>query len=121
MANPDPVTGVSAAAIAAFRADCTQLADGLGIVDGFTLEPTLTYDYRWGRLYGAAYDNPELVSLGISELTALRVDRAGGSVTGERSVIAVDGSDATWLVGSNGALGAVNVWMDAFGPGDALG
>jgi len=49
------------------------------------------------------------------------VDRAGGSVTGERSVIAVDGSDATWLVGSNGALGAVNVWMDAFDPGDALG
>ncbi|MDQ3383230.1 MAG: hypothetical protein M3519_05530 [Actinomycetota bacterium] len=119
--NPDPVTGVSAAASAAFRADGTQLADGLGIVDGFTLEPTLTYDYRWGRLYGAAYDNPELVSLGISELTALRVDRAGGSVTGERSVIAVDGSDATWLVGGNGALGAVNVWMNAFGPGDALG
>lgn len=118
--NPDPETGVADKAIAAFRADGSQFADGLGIVDGLTLEPTLTYDYRWGRLYGAAYDDPSLVSVGISELTALRLDRSGGAVTGERSVIAVDGSHAVWAVGDNGALAAANVWMDVFGPGDQV-
>ena len=106
--------------IAMSMADGVTTAPGLGIVDGVTLEPTLTLDQRWGRLYGAAYDDPSLLSVGISELTALEVGRNSAEVTGERSVITLDGSTASWLVGSNGALGALNVWMDVHGPGDVV-
>ncbi|WP_122261391.1 hypothetical protein [Ornithinimicrobium cerasi] len=107
-------------AIAMFRADEVDTREGLGLVDGYQLEPWLTYDYRWGRLYGAAYDRPDVVSLGISEQTALRVDRDGAQLTGLRSAIVVDGRSADWMVGSNGALGAANVWMDVLGPGDPM-
>lgn len=115
----DPTTEDEA--IAMFRADEVSTAPGLGLVEGYTLEPTLTYDYRWGRLFGAAHDEPEVISLGISELTALEVTRHGATVVGERSVIAVDGSDAIWSTGSNGALGASAVWLDVFSTGDAIG
>lgn len=107
-------------AIGMFRADEVDTRAGLGLVDGYHLEPWLTYDYRWGRLYGASYDRPEVVSLGISEQTALRVDRDGAELTGLRSAVLVDGRSAAWMVGANGALGAANVWMDVFGPGDLL-
>lgn len=115
----DPTTGDEA--IEEFRADGSGFAPGLGVIDGWSVEPWLTYDYRWGRLYGAAYETPDVAVLGISELTAVRVNRQGGTVVGERSAIAVDGSQATWAVGSNGALAALNVWMDVLAPGDAVG
>lgn len=107
-------------AIGMFRAGEVDTRPAAGLVPGVLLEPWVTYDYRWGRLYGAAHDRPDVVSMGISEQTALRVDRGGARVTGLRSTIVVDGRDADWLVGSNGALGAVNVWMDVLGPGDRL-
>lgn len=44
------------------------------------------------------------------------VSVADGLGMAERSAVTVDGSDAEWLVGSNGALGAVNVGMDVAGP-----
>ncbi|MPZ54148.1 MAG: hypothetical protein GEU79_15690 [Acidimicrobiia bacterium] len=116
--TPDPGDIDEDAAVAMFRADGSQFGDGLGIVDDVSLEPVFTYHFRWGRLYGSAYNDPDTVVLGVSELTALRLDRDGGTVVGERSVIAADGSDATWMVGSNGTLGAINVWLDVFGPGD---
>jgi cyanophycinase len=115
----DPTTADEA--IEEFRVDGSEFADGLGVVRGWSVEPVLTYDYRWGRLYGAAHERPDTAVLGISELTAVRVDRGGATVVGERSAIAVDGSQATWAVGSNGALAAVNVWMDVLAAGDRLG
>lgn len=123
VADPTPGTGDRGFAddvIAMFRADEVDTQPGLGLVDGYLLEPWLTYDYRWGRLYGGAYDRPDVLSLGISEQTALRVDRTGAELTGLRSAIVVDGRDAEWPVGSNGTLGAVNVWMDVLGPGSRL-
>lgn len=107
-------------AIDMFRVDAVDTRQGLGLVDGFLLEPWLTYDYRWGRLYGASYDQPEVVSVGISEQTALRVDRSGASVTGLRSGIVVDGRSSLWFEGGNGTIGAANVWMDILGPGDVF-
>ncbi|USQ81161.1 Type 1 glutamine amidotransferase-like domain-containing protein [Ornithinimicrobium faecis] len=114
----DPTT--SDEAIEMFRANAVITTPGLGLIPGYTLEPTLTQDYRWGRLFGAAHDSPDVASLGISELTAIEVGRGGASVVGERSVVAVDGSGATWSTGSNGALGATNVWLDVFSTGDLI-
>lgn len=107
-------------AIAMFRADEVDTRDGAGLLPGVLLEPENTEDYRWGRLYGAAYDRPEVVSVGISELTALRIDSSGARVVGERSTVLVDGRGADWFTGDNGALGAVHVRLDVLGPGDHL-
>lgn len=116
--DPDPTTQDES--IEEFMVDGVTTATGLGVIEGVTLEPMLTREQRWGRLYGAAHDAPGLLSVGISEMTALELDGDGGEVTGERSVITLDGATTTWLVGSNGALGAVNAWMDVLGPGDSV-
>ncbi|XVX20276.1 hypothetical protein ACQP1U_18700 [Actinomycetota bacterium] len=117
--DPDPTTAQES--IDMFLADGVHTAPGLGLVPGWTIEPTLTYDYRWGRLFGAAHQAPKVASLGVSELTSVAVSARGAQVVGERSAITVDGSSAAWRVGSNGALGAANVWLSASGPGDAIG
>lgn len=116
LANPDPELFDEDAAIAQFRTDYPVVARGLGIVPGYRFEPELTEGYRWGRLYTGAKAAPATVGVGISERTALRVGSAAPLVVGERSVVVADGRQARWLPGSNGALGAVNVWLSTFGP-----
>ena len=39
---------------------------------------------------------------------------------GERSITVVDGRQAQWLPGDNGALGAVNVYLSTFGEGERV-
>ena len=116
LANPDPDLFDEDEAIAQFRTSYPVLATGLDIVPGYRFEPELTEGYRWGRLYTGGKAAPSTVGVGISERTALRVSSAQATVIGERSVVVVDGRQARWLPGSNGALGAINVWLSAFGP-----
>ena len=119
-AGADPTAeGLEDFGIAAFRTDGTRFRSGLAVVDA-TLEPMLTREYRWGRVYNASAHDPRTPALGVSELTALAVDGASRRVVGDRSVIAVDGRDATYDAGSNGALVATNVLLTAFAPGDRL-
>lgn len=120
LANPDPKLFDENEAIAQFRTDYPRLQRGLGLVPGYRLEPELTEGYRWGRLYTGAHASPETVGIGVSERTAVRVSPVGATVVGERSAVVVDGRQARWLPGSNGALGAVNVWLSTYGPGAAL-
>lgn len=118
--DADPGSDYENDAIAEFQVGKVHLARGLGEVPGFTVQPTLTYDYHWGRLYNAAMQHPGMVSLGLSELTALELRHGAGTVVGERSVIAVDGRESTFFTGDNGAIGAVNVLLDAYAPGDRV-
>ena len=118
--DADPGSDYENDAIAEFQVGKVHLARGLGEVPGFTVQPTLTYDYHWGRLYNAAMQHPGTVSIGVSELTALELRHGAGTVVGERSVIAVDGRESTFFTGDNGAIGAVNVLLDAYAPGDAV-
>ena len=106
-------------AIASFQAGNIQIANGLGIVPG-SLQGTLTYDQQWGRLYSLAMDSPDTMVYGISEMTALVVNRSGATVVGDRSVVTLDGSQGTYSVGTNGAFSALNVVLNAYGPGDAV-
>lgn len=118
--NPDPTDDdVQDVAIASFQAGNIQIANGLGIVPG-SLQGTLTYDQHWGRLYSLAMDSPDTMVYGISEMTALVVNRSGATVVGDRSVVTLDGSQGTYSVGTNGAFSALNVVLNAYGPGDAV-
>jgi cyanophycinase len=119
-ANADPTNDdYQTVAIDAFRAGDARIRRGLGIVPA-AIEPRLTWDQRWGRLYGHVMAHPATLAIGISEATALELGAAGADVVGLRSAIVLDGRAARFLAGSNGALGALGVVLDAFAPGDRL-
>jgi len=106
--------------IAAYRTGDGQWQPGLGLV-ATTVVPHLTSDYRWGRLYGLGQADPSQVALGVADGTAVALSPVGGaSVAGAASVVALDGRQARFSTAANGAIGAVNVLLDVFAPGEAL-
>jgi hypothetical protein len=57
--NPDPSSkDLETQSVNDFLVGGNQLAPGLGIMSGVSLEPRLTVDYRWGRLYGLTRAHP---------------------------------------------------------------
>ncbi len=121
VSDPDPTADdYQDVSIADFQADGVTIAAGLGIVEGASFEPLLTYDQRWGRLYSLAVEHSDTIVFGISEVTTLVLEGDSPVVAGERSVIALDGRTGTYLAGDNGAFTAFNVLMDAYAPGDTV-
>lgn len=119
--DPDPTDdNYQDVGIEDFKADGVTIAPGLGLIRGTAFEPLLTWDQRWGRLYNLTAADPDTIAFGISENTALVLDRSGASVVGERSVVALDGRAATYLTAENGALTALNVLMSLYAPGDEV-
>jgi len=102
---------------------------GLGVVSAsgpVAFEPRLQYDYRYGRLYGVPYavnaaTRRRVATFGISEQTALLVAPEGVSVIGQSPVIALDTNQAAFYAGENGAVGAFNVLLDVYEPGQTFG
>jgi cyanophycinase len=120
VANPEPSARQSRA-IDAFRYGDADIQPGLGLLPGVALQPVHTLDQHWGRLYALTMERPETIAFGLSEDTAIVLDGNNDAhVVGDRSVIALDGQASTYAVGDNGAFGAFNVMLDAFGPGDAI-
>lgn len=106
--------------IANFRTGDGQWQHGLGLVAG-SLVPSLTLDYRWGKLFDLGQLDSEQVAWGLGEDTAVRVAPGGASaVVGDGSVVALDPRSAQFWTGPNGALGAVNVLLSTYGAGDDL-
>ncbi|NNM46502.1 Type 1 glutamine amidotransferase-like domain-containing protein [Knoellia koreensis] len=106
--------------IAAFRADDAQWQPGLGLVSA-SIVPSLTSEYRWGRLYAATMADPTQLAFGVADGTAVALSPgAGARVAGGISVVVADGRQATYSTASNGAIGAVNVVLDVFAAGEAL-
>jgi cyanophycinase-like exopeptidase len=120
VAGADPtVDDYEQVAIDAFRVDDADIRDGLGLVPA-SVEPLLTWDQRWGRLYGHLWGDPATLAIGVSEATALELGPGGGRVVGLRSAIVLDGREHRQDVGANGAMGMLGVVLDAFAPGDRL-
>jgi cyanophycinase len=97
-----------------------DIARGMGIVSGAAFQSRVTRDFHWGRLYQLTKADPSTIVFGLSEMTALVIDRNGATVAGGRSVVALDGRSATFTVGTNDTIGAFNVVMDIFAPGDRV-
>jgi cyanophycinase-like exopeptidase len=106
-------------AVANFRTDDAQLVHGLSLVR-FSSVPTLTYDYRWGRLFALGQRTPHEPSVGIGEDAALVVSPQGARVVGDGSVAVLDGSHARYWTATNGAIGAVNTVLSTYAPGDRV-
>lgn len=108
-------------AIAGFRTGDGQWQRGLGLVTG-SFVPSLTLDYRWGKLFDLGALEPGELAWGVGEGTAVRVaPGAAATVVGDGSVVALDPRGAQFWTGPNGSIGAVNTLLSTFGDGDELG
>ncbi|GAB49309.1 Type 1 glutamine amidotransferase-like domain-containing protein [Mobilicoccus pelagius] len=119
--NPDPeVTTESPEAIAMFRRGDARLAAGLGLVRGYVLEPTLTREFRWGRLFDVGAQRRGTIGAGISERTALVLTDRDARVIGDRSVVTVDARRARWFPSANGALAGTDLFVSTYAPTDRV-
>jgi cyanophycinase len=117
-AVPEPIAStVEDQAVAEFRAGFVKVRPGLGLLP-VALEPRLTVDYRWGRLYGLLRAHPDTLAFGLCSDTAIELNGSSASVIGGLSVVSADGRSARFATGSNGALAAFNVLLNTYAPGD---
>jgi cyanophycinase len=117
--EPTPAT-LEDPAIDDFRTGFVTTRPGLGILAGAEFEPRLTADYRWGRLYGLARAHPAAIAFGICTGTAIELAGGHATVIGDLSVVSADGRAASFGAGTNGAMAAFNVLLNAYAPGDAV-
>lgn len=118
--RPDPTDDdYEDVAIANFRTDDAQFRPGLGLVR-LGAVPTLTYDYRWGRLFALGQRSPGQLAVGVGEDAALVLSARGARVVGDGSVAVLDSSQASYWTAANGAIGAVNTVLSTFAPGDEV-
>lgn len=107
-------------AIANFRIGDGQWQRGLGLLDA-NVVPTLTYDYRWGKLFDLGQHHSRSLAIGLGEDTALRLTRRGDAQSvGAGSTVVLDPKHASWWTGPNGAIGASNALLNTFGPGETV-
>jgi cyanophycinase-like exopeptidase len=97
------------------------IADGLGLVSGLAVEPRLLPDQLWPQLFQVSQSSDDSwVGGGIDVGTAIRVDGAAATAIGDSAVVIVDGREATWTTGDNGAIGAAWLLVDTFANGDPV-
>jgi cyanophycinase len=120
--RPGPSTGeIEGAAVAEFRPDSTTLVAGLGWIDA-AVEPGIVSNRHWGRLYNLLADQAaaDRVVFGIDAGTAIEIGMAAPLVRGDSVVVALDGRNGSFGVGSNGALAARWVILDTYVGGQAI-
>lgn len=117
---PPSSTSIEEDSIIDFRPDGVDIRPGLAFVNGLAVEPRMVFDRHWGRLYNLVYRDRSLLGLGIDVGTAVEITPAGATVHGANTAVALDGRYASFVVGSNGALGARYVLLDSFVAGDRL-
>jgi cyanophycinase-like exopeptidase len=97
----------------------TVIQPGLGWVN-VTLEPQLTADLRFGRLFSLAYNHPELPAIGLNQNTALEITAEGARVLGENGIFVLDTRHAQRTLGTNEGFVIANAMLDVFAPGETL-
>ena len=113
----DVESGATADAIVAN----VTIAGGLGLVSGLAVEPRLLPDQLWPQLFQVTRASGDTgVGAGIDVGTAIRVDNGAVTAVGDSAVVIVDGRDAAWTIGDNGAIGAAWLILDTFANGDAV-
>ena len=114
-----PAKDVEAAAIA--DALHVTLSDGLGLVHGLAVTPRLLPDQRWPQLFQLARAaGGAAVGVGLDVGTAIRIAGGSASAIGDSAVAVIDGRQATWTTGTNGAIGGAWLVVDTFADGDAV-
>ena len=120
----DPNERISRLKRALFRfetieADNVIPAPGFGFIKSAMIDTHSVRMKRYTRLISIVADNPQLLGIGIDEVTAIVVKPDDTfEVIGERSVIVFDASGATVRIDSDQAISAYNVTMHILKAGD---
>jgi cyanophycinase len=99
------------------EADNIELTAGLGLLPNAIIDQHFIRRMRMNRLVSAIIENPDQIGIGIDESTAIIVKDGLCTVTGESQVVVLrnpSGNQET----KNGLLGAEEIIMSIFLPGD---
>jgi hypothetical protein len=97
----------------------SAIKPGLGFLD-VSFEPKLISDSRWSQLISLAYRRPEILSIGLTDKTAIEVSRKGPIIRGDNVAIVLDLRDASLELGDNGRPVIGNGFLDVFSLGDKV-
>ena len=116
-----PAADVEAGATEDAIVSNVTIASGLALVSGLAVDPRLLPDQLWPQLFQITKaSTTTAVGAGIDVGTAIRIDGSGASAVGDSAVVIVDGRQATWTTGTNGAIGGAWLVLDTFANGDAV-
>jgi cyanophycinase-like exopeptidase len=114
-----PATDVEAGAIA--DATGVQTAAGLDLVGGLNVTPRLLPDQLWPQAFQLSrLGGTTRVAAGIDVGTAIRIAGSATTAIGDSAVVIIDGRQATWVTGGNGAIGGTWLVVDTFADGDTV-
>ncbi len=102
-----------------FIPDNTAIRPGLGFLK-VAFEPNLLSGNRWGHLISLAYNNPQILSIGLSDSAAIEITEKGPIVIGDGIIAALDLRNASLQKGENGRLVIGNGLLDVFSLGDRI-
>ena len=93
---------------------------GLGWVQGLNTDSRLLPDRQWGQLYHLTWADSSTLAAGIDVGTALRIRNGTATGVGDSAVVVLDGRQAAFGTGSNGAMAARWVMLDIFTNGQKI-
>lgn len=99
------------------EAENIELKDGLGLLENAIIDQHFIQRMRMNRLISTAIENPEEISIGIDESTAILVQKDSARVLGAAQVIVIRNSNKS-KVSKNGLLGGRDLRLSVILPGE---
>ncbi len=95
------------------------IRSGLGLLK-VSFEPNLLSGNRWGHLFSLAYNQPQILSIGLSDSAAIEITEKGPIVIGDGIIPVLDLRNARLQRGENDRLVIGNGLLDVFALGDRV-
>ncbi len=96
-----------------------ELTEGLGLIESAIIDQHFIWRERNNRLISVAIENPNELTIGIDESTAILVEGATAKVFGIGQVMVLNATQAEVTI-ADSLLGAKNIRMDIHIPGDTF-
>lgn len=96
-----------------------EISKGLGFLKNAIVDQHFIKRKRQNRLIAVAIENPQYACVGIDEATAIVVKKGVAEVVGESQVMVVTNPNKN-VKSVNGRLGATNMRLDVYVPGDTF-
>ncbi len=101
------------------EAENIEIKTGLGMLSGVIIDQHFVKRSRYNRLISAIIEHPELMGIGIDESTAILVKGNTAEVLGDAQVIVLKNPTKSKNE-NNGKLGARNLELDIYLPGETF-
>ncbi len=99
------------------EADNIELKEGLGLIENAIIDQHFIQRMRMNRLISTVIENPEEISIGIDESTAILVQQDSARVLGASQVIVIRNNTKS-KVSEKGLLGARDLQLSVVLPGE---